>query len=189
MRKNFEPKTWLFPQPVLVIATYDKNSVPNAMVAAWGGIFDTNQVGFMLSHKHKTCANLKLNGAFTLSPGVSSLADKCDYMGMVSGNDVPDKVSRAGFTTSKSTFVNAPIINELPFTLECKVAKINQVGEDFYFISDIVNISVDEKYLNADGSINTDKIDPMTFDAINGIYRHIGKKVADSFSVGEKYKD
>lgn len=189
MRKNFEPKTWIFPQPVLVIATYDKNEVPNAMVAAWGGIYDTNQVGFMLSHKHKTTSNIKVNNAFTLSLGVSFLADKCDYLGMVSGNDVPDKVTRVGFTTSKSDFVNAPIINEFPFTLECKVSKMNQVGEDFFFVSDIVNISVDEKYLNEDGSINTEKIDPITFDAIGSIYRHIGKKVGDSFSIGEKYKD
>lgn len=189
MRKNFEPKTWLVPQPVMVISTFDKDNVPNAMVAAWGGIYDTNQIGFMLSHTHKTTSNLMLNNAFTLGIANASSIDRIDFLGMVSGNDVPDKVARAGFTVSKSDFVHAPIINELPFVLECKVSKCEKVGEDFYFVSDIVNISVDENILNDKGNICFKKLDPVIFDAVHSAYRRLGSKVANSFEVGEKYKN
>ena len=59
MRKNFGTKTWLYPMPVLIIGTYDGNGTPNAMNAAWGGVYDTNQVMVCLSDDHKTTENIK----------------------------------------------------------------------------------------------------------------------------------
>ena len=65
MRKNFGAKTWLYPMPVLIIGTYDENGNPNAMNAAWGGIYDTNLVMVCLADDHKTTLNIKKNKAFT----------------------------------------------------------------------------------------------------------------------------
>ena len=94
MKKNFKPNTWLYPQPVLVIASYGADGTADGMVAAWGGIYDTNQVGFMLDHTHKTVANLLEKKAFTVSMATVSTMAEADYLGIVSGNRVPDKVVR-----------------------------------------------------------------------------------------------
>lgn len=110
MKKKFKPNTWLYPQPVLVIATYDENDMANGMVAAWGGIYDTNRVGFMLDHTHKTVANLLEKKAFTVSMATVSTMAEADYLGIVSGNRVPDKVARAGLHAVKSEFVDAPVL-------------------------------------------------------------------------------
>lgn len=64
MKKHFKPNTWLYPQPVLVIASYGADGTADGMVAAWGGIYDTNQVGFMLDHTHKTVANLDVRNLY-----------------------------------------------------------------------------------------------------------------------------
>jgi len=114
MRKNFGAKTWLYPMPVLIVGTYDEQGKPNAMNAAWGGIYDTNQVMVCLADDHKTTDNIKKTGAFTVSFATAKAVAPCDYVGIVSANDEPDKFAKAGFHATKSDHVNAPIIDELP---------------------------------------------------------------------------
>ena len=67
MRKNFGSKTWLYPMPVFIVAAYDENGVPNAMNAAWGGIYTDNEVGICLAEEHKTTQNILTTKAFTVS--------------------------------------------------------------------------------------------------------------------------
>ena len=128
MRKNFGSKTWMYPLPVLIIASYDENGHADAMNAAWGGIYDYNKVMLCLSEGHKTTKNIKKKKAFTISFATAEQMAACDYVGIVSGNDTKDKMEKAGFTTVKSEFVDAPIILELPMTLECKLIKFNEDG-------------------------------------------------------------
>ena len=124
MRKNFGSKTWMYPLPVLIIASYDENGHADAMNAAWGGIYDYNKVMLCLSEGHKTTKNIKKKKAFTISFATAEQMAACDYVGIVSGNDTKDKMEKAGFTTVKSEFVDAPIILELPMTLECKLIMV-----------------------------------------------------------------
>ena len=128
MRKNFGTKTWLYPMPVLIVGTYDEEGTPNAMNAAWGGIYDTNLVMVCLADDHKTTENIKKTGAFTVSFATVNTVVSCDYVGIVSANDEPNKFIKAGFHAEKSEFVNAPIIAELPMTVECKLLKFNTIA-------------------------------------------------------------
>ncbi len=185
MRKNFGAKTWLYPMPVLIIGTYDENGIPNAMNAAWGGIYDTNQVMVCLSDDHKTTDNIKKNGAFTLSFATANTVVPCDYVGIVSANDIPNKLEKAEFTTVKSEFVNAPIINELPMTVECKLLKFN---EDGICIGEIVNVSADEIILDENGKVDAKKLDPIIYDSVTHAYWNFGNKVGQAFSDGKKIK-
>lgn len=185
MRKNFGVKTWLYPMPVLIVGTYDENGVPNAMNAAWGGIYDTNQVMVCLADDHKTTDNIKKTGAFTVSFATASTVVPCDYVGIVSANDVPDKFERAGFHAAKSEFVNAPVIEELKMTVECKLLKFN---EDGICIGDIVNISADESVLDEKGRIDARKLDPVIYDSVTHAYWNFGEKVGQAFSDGKKIK-
>lgn len=185
MRKNFGAKTWLYPMPVLMIGTYDENGTPNLMNAAWGGVYDTDQVMICLSHDHKTTENIKKSGAFTVSFATASTVVPCDYVGIVSANDVPDKFARAGFHATRSAFVNAPIINELPMTLECRLIKFN---EDGICIGEIVNISAEESILDENGKIDAKRLDPIMYDGVTHAYWNFGEQVGKAFSDGKKIK-
>ena len=181
MRRNFGQKTWMYPMPVLIVGTYDEGGVPNAMNAAWGGIYDTNLVMVCLSDDHKTTENIKAKGAFTISFATRDTVVPCDYVGVVSANDVPDKFARAGFTATKSEFVDAPLINELPMALECRLVKFN---EDGICVGEIVNVSCDESALDESGRIDPLKLAPITYDSVTHAYRVLGEKVGQAFSDG-----
>ena len=185
MRKNFGAKTWLYPMPVLIVGAYDKDGKPNAMNTAWGGIYDTNQVMVCLAHEHKTTENIKQSGAFTVSFATAETVVPCDYVGIVSANDVPDKFEKAGFHAVKSEFVNAPIIEELPMTLECKLLKFN---EDGICIGEIVNVSADERVLDEDGKVDAGKLNPILYDSVTHAYWNFGEKVGRAFSDGKKIR-
>ncbi len=182
MRKNFGMKTWIYPMPVLILGTYDENGVPDAMNAAWGGAYDAGKIIISLSADHKTTKNIKLKKAFTVSFATIDYVAACDYLGIVSANDEPDKLEVAGFTTSKAEFVDAPIINELPMSLECKLEKITEDGN---VIAEIVNCVADEDVLDERGLPDIDLIRPIIFDPAAAAYREIGEKVGDAFVEGK----
>ena len=183
MRKNFGAKPWVYPQPVLMIGTYDENGKANLMNAAWGGQYGANTVMLSLS-SHKTTDNIKLKGAFTVSFATAATVVPCDYVGIVSGNDEPDKMEKAGFTTQKAENVDAPIINELPLTLECKLSKFN---EDGVVVGEIVNVCADESILT-DGNVDYKKLDAIIFDPTSAAYIRLGEKVGNAFKDGGKLK-
>lgn len=170
--------------PVLIIGTYGDDGTPDAMNAAWGGIADYNQVALCLSESHKTTKNILKRKAFTVSMADAAHVAECDYVGMVSGNQVKDKFAKAGFHAVKSEFVDAPVIEELPMTLECK---LNKVTEEGLIIGDIVNVSADERILT-DGNIDPAKLTPITFDSVNNTYIKLGEVCGKAYSEGKKIK-
>ena len=186
MRKNFGVKTWLYPMPVFIVAAYDENGVPNAMNAAWGGVYTDDMIGICLSDDHKTTKNILATQAFTVSMATADKVAVCDYVGIVSGNKVPDKFTRAGFTAVKSEFVNAPIIAELPMTLECELVSYDE--ETCHMVGRIVNVSADERILTPDGKIDITLLQPIIYDTINKDYLTIGPKVGNAFADGKKVK-
>lgn len=184
MRKNFGAKPYLFPQPVMIIGTYDENGKANAMNAAWGGIVGSDEVIVDLG-SHKTTDNIMLNKAFTVSVGDVEHMLACDYVGLVSGNKEENKMEKAGFTTTKSEFVNAPVINELPLTLECELADVIDGSK---FIGKIVNVSIDESVLGDDGELSLEKFSPITYDTVHYGYYRLGEKVGNAFKDGAALK-
>lgn len=185
MRKNFGAKPYLYPQPVLIVAAYDENGKANAMNAAWGGISESKEVRMCLSSGHKTVKNILKTGAFTISIGTVSKVVACDYVGIVSGNDEPNKMEKAGFTTVRSEFVNAPVINELPLTLECNL--ISYDDESCQMVGEIINVSADESVIT-DEKIDPSKLEAISYDPVNHYYLRLGEKVGDAFEDGEKLK-
>lgn len=185
MRKNFGSKSWLYPMPVLIIAAYDQAGVPNAMNAAWGGMFTDEHIGICISQGHKTTKNILATGAFTVSMATAEQVVACDYVGIVSGNRERDKVAKAGFTTERSEVVNAPIIKELPMTLECEMVSYDE--ESCHLVGRIVNVSADESILT-DGKIDYAKLRPITYDPVNHHYVELGAKAGNAFSDGKKLK-
>lgn len=185
MRKNFGQKSWLYPMPVLIIAAYDEAGVANAMNAAWGGIFTDEHIGICISEGHKTTKNILATRTFTVSMATVEQLVACDYVGIVSGNKEPDKFAKAGFTAQRSEHVNAPIIRELPLTLECELVSYDM--ESNHLVGRIVNVSAEERILT-DGKIDYTKLRPITYDPINHHYIELGAVVGNAFADGMKLK-
>ena len=162
MRKNFGAKPWTYPQPVLILATYGEDGTPDAMNAA----------------------NILARKAFTISMATAEQLVACDYVGIASGNTEPRKLEKAGWHTTRSEFVDAPLIDELPMALECKLVSYDP--QTCRLVGEIVNVSADERILGADGKIDPDKLDPITFDPIHAAYRRLGKKVGSAFQDGKQ---
>lgn len=185
MRKNFGAKPIVYPQPVFIIATYNADGTPNAMNAAWGGISEMDEITMCISAGHKTTENVLARGAFTVSMATAEYVTACDYVGIVSGNTVPDKLAKAGFHTAKSEFVDAPIICELPMAAECKLISYDE--ESCRMVGKIINVCADESVLT-DGKIDPAKLRPITYDGMNHTYLVLGEKVGNAFSDGKKLK-
>ena len=170
-RKNFGPNHALVttPQPCVMIATWDKDRNPDVMMAAWAGQYDHNKIVISLS-KHKTTDNLEQTGAFTISFADERTVAESDFFGLVSGNKVPDKVAKTGFSFIPSPNVDAPIINQYPLTIECKVVSF----EDGCLIGEVVNQSADQSILNENGQIDLALLKPIVFDAAGMCYRSLG---------------
>ena len=110
----------------------------------------------------------------------------CDYVGIVSGSKVPDKFQRAGFHATKSDFVDAPLIDELPMALECEL--ISYDPESCRLVGRIVNVSADESVLGDNGKVDVTKLRPITYDSMNHDYLVLGAKVGNAFHDGAVLK-
>ena len=115
--------------------------------------------------------------------GTEDTVVACDYVGVESAKKVPDKFSKSGFHAAKSNFVNAPLIDELPMALECKVKSF----EDGILVGEIVNVNADESILT-DGKIDPKKLKPISYDPVNNTYLAMGDKVGNAFKDGLKLK-
>ena len=182
MRKNFGAKTVLYPMPVLIIATWGEDGRANAMNAAWGGISEECEISICISAEHKTTENILARGAFTVSMATADTVAACDYVGIVSGNDVPDKLERCGFHAEPAPSVDAPTIRELPMALECKLKSYDP--ESCRLVGEIVNVCADESVLTG-GGIDPSKLRPITYDGFSHGYYVLGEKVGQAFSDGE----
>ena len=186
MRKNFGSKPMTYPQPVFIVAAYDENGVPNAMNATWGGIAESDRITMCLAAGHKTVKNIRKTGAFTVSMADAKHVVQCDYLGVESGNKVSNKLEKAGFHTFKSEFVNAPVIEELPMTVECELISFDE--ETDCLIGKIINVSADERILDEKGNIDYKKLNPITFDPMYHTYIALGERVGKAFSDGNTLK-
>ena len=184
MRKNFGVKPWLYPMPVLILGTYGEDGTPCAMNAAWGGISEENEISVCISEDHKTTENLLKSGAFTVSVATADTVVAADYVGIVSGNKVTDKIAKCGWTAEKSALVNAPLFRELPFALECRVKSYDK--ESCRLVGEIVNVSADESVLDENGKIDVKKLDPIVYEPVLHTYLRLGEVVGHAFSDGKK---
>ena len=182
MRKNFGAKAMCYPMPVYIIGTYNEDGTPNAMNAAWGGISEETEISICVSEDHKTTENILARKAFTVSMATANYVAACDYVGIVSGNKVPDKFMKAGFHATKSEFVDAPLIDELPMAVECEL--ISYDPESCRLVGRIVNVSADESVLGENGKVDVKKLQPITYDPMNHHYLVLGEKVGHAFKDG-----
>lgn len=183
MRKDLKIVPAVFPMPVLMIATYNEDGSVDVMNAAWGMAYDFKQIKLNISEEHKTTKNIRRTGCFTVSLATTETLVESDYFGIASGNDVKDKFEKTGMKAVKSEHVNAPIIEDYPVCMECKAVEVD--GE-YGVLGEIVNLSIDEKYLDENGNPNLEKMNTIAYDPFSHGYYEVTKKVGQAFSDGKK---
>ncbi|MBR1551240.1 MAG: flavin reductase family protein [Muribaculaceae bacterium] len=188
MRKNFTKNPVVTPLPVLIIGTYDENGVPDAMNVAWGGQCSERHVAINIGHVRKTRDNITLKRAFTVSFATKGTMVQADYFGIVSGLH-EQKVDKAGFHAFPSSHVDAPLFEEFPLTLECRLHDMQETDTgEIRIVGEVVNMSADESILDGDGRIDLGRLEPIMFDSAALAYRVVGEKVGDAFQEGKKLK-
>ena len=184
MRKNFGSQPALFPMPVLIVAAYDEEGVPCAMNAAWGTICGMDKIALIIDEEHKTTKNIRVSGAFTVSLADRAHTAEADFLGIATGNKMPDKLQKSGLTAEKSAFVNAPVIPEFPVTMECELAEIVDTENLHAVVGKIVNVSADEKVLGEDGKVDPTKLGALIFDQFRSGYFVAGEQVGKAWNAG-----
>ena len=186
--KSFGQKSWMLPQPVLIIGTYNSDGTPNAMNAAWGGQWDAKEIVISMG-AHATTENLARCNDFTVAFATKDTMVASDFVGIVSAKNDPEKMKKTGWTAVKSDNVNAPVFTDFPMTLECRILrKIDESEEGYYIVAEIVNILVNEEYLAEDGKPDVEKMQLITYDPVHHGYISLGRRVGNAFSDGKTIK-
>ena len=185
-RKNLGAKPYITPMPVLMISSYDKNEKPCAMLAVWGGISNEKEITITVAAQRHTLKGILARGAFVVSMADVENETACDFLGITTGNKVEDKFEKSGLHAIKSEFVDAPLIDELPFAVECRVKSYDEAN--WRLVGEIVNVSLDERILGEDGKVSFDKFHPLAYDWMNKAYMSLGAKAGDAYRDGLKLK-
>lgn len=187
MRKNIGIKPYLLPMPVLVIGTYNEDKSPNAMNVAYGSMRDDKSISLYINPVRKTIKNILRTKAFTVNLADMEHLLDADYIGIVSGNENKDKLKRTSFEAIKSEFVDAPIISFSPLSIECKFVSYDE--KDHRLVGEIVNVCVEEEFIDQDGKIKTESMDLITYNPIENTYNLLGGFVGNAFASKEIMED
>jgi len=189
MKKSLGPKTLLYPTPVWVVGTYDKEGRPNVMTIAWGGICCSKPPCVAISLRKATYSygNITERKAFTLNIPSESHAGEADYFGSVSGRD-ENKFAVAGLTPVRSEAVDAPYVKEFPMVLECKVIHTLEIGLHTQFVAEIIDVKADESVLNGKGLPDISKVRPIIFCPEMRCYHKVGGYLGEAFRIGRSIR-
>lgn len=182
MKKSLKVTPGIFPMPVLMIATYNEDGSVDVMNAAWGMAQSMKHLKLCLTESHKTVKNIKRTGYCTVALATKDYIKESDYLGMVSANNVSDKFKKTGLHAVKSENVDAPVVDEYPICMECKLVGFEDDGT----LVEVVNVLADEKYVNDDGTIKLNEIGILSYDPYGHGYYVVGEKVGQAFSEGKK---
>jgi len=182
------PQTLVYPMPAFIIgATVDGK--PNFMTAAWSGIANSNppMITVAFQHHRHTYKGVKENGTFSVNVPTEAQVTETDFCGIVSGSK-QDKTAACGFTVFYGTLKSAPLIEECPVNLECKVVHILNLGSHALVVGQIEETHASED-CTTDGLPDADKLKPIIYSAGAGKrYHGLGGTLARAFNVGKELK-
>jgi flavin reductase (DIM6/NTAB) family NADH-FMN oxidoreductase RutF len=187
-KKTLGAQTILYPMPAFLIgATVDGQ--PNFMTAAWSGIAGSKppMVTVALQHHRHTYKGIKENGTFSINVPSEDQVRETDFCGIASGSR-QDKTAACGFTVFYGTLKTAPLIEQCPVNLECKVVHILNLGSHALIVGQIEEVYATEECLT-EGLPDVAKVKPLIY--CSGAEKHyygIGQALGQAFSVGKDLK-
>lgn len=185
MRTNLSPGALLAPLPAVMV-TCGSTEQANVMTAAWTGIVNTRPPMTYISVRPTRYSYdiIKENGEFVINLTTSKMVWATDFCGVKSGRDVP-KIKKCGLHLISAEKVNAPIIEESPLAMECRVAEIKPLGSHDMFLAEILSVSVDSRYIDSKGKINLNQAGLAAYS--HGEYFALGRKLGSfGYSVRKK---
>ncbi len=190
MKESLGARPLVFPTPVWVVGTYDKQGRPDAMTAAWGAICCSKPpcVTISVQKTRYTYGNLMERKAFTINVPSETYSKEADYFGIDSGKKI-DKFSAAGLTPVKGDLVDAPYVKEFPLVLECILIHTHELGIHTQFIGEIKDVKADKSVLDEKGLPDIEKVKPFTYVPEIRTYYGIGKYLGKAFSIGKEIKE
>ena len=184
MKKNLGVVQAVYPMPVLIIAAYDENGKVNAMNAAWGMICNADRIALFIDEEHKTTQNILQSKAFTVSLADRDHMAAADFLGIATGNKMPDKFARSGCTAVRSRFVNAPVIEEFPVVMECELAEVVETESFYCIVGRIVNTAAEERVLSEKGKVDPARLNALIFDQFQHGYYVSGGQAGRAWNAG-----
>ena len=184
MKKSLGSFPGVYPMPVLMVAAYDENGKVNVMNAAWGMICDSDKIALFIDEDHKTTQNILKVKSFTVSIADKEHMDVADFFGIATGNKMDDKFERTGYHAVKSEFVNAPIIDEFPYVMECELAEIINTDSMYAIVGKIINTQAEESVLDEKGKVEVEKLNALIFDQFKHGYYVTGEKAGKAWNAG-----
>lgn len=170
------------PSPVFMIGTYDENGTPDVMNAAWAAQCGPKHVTINFALNRQTLENIKNNKEFTVAYATKDTLVVSDYFGIVSAALDADKVKNAGVTVVKSENINAPIVEEYPITLECKLIDMQEIIPGRCTVTaEVINTLINEEYLDDEGKANIADIEFISYNGLDKTYRVLGEAVGKAF--------
>ena len=185
MKKNLGSFPAVYPMPVLMVAAYDENGKVGVMNAAWGMICAMDKIALFISEGHKTTQNILKSKAFTVSLADKAHMDVADFVGIATGNKMPDKFERTGYHAIKSDFVNAPIIDEFPVTMECELAEVVDTENVYMIVGKIVNTQAEDSVLDENDKVEVEKLEALIFDQFKHGYSVTGEQAGKAWNAGK----
>lgn len=183
----WKPGTFLYPLPAVMVSCGDMEK-SNIITVAWTGILNTNPATVYISVRPNRYSYqlIKEKGEFVINLTNKNLVRATDWCGVKTGAKV-DKFKEMRLHKEKANFVECPMIQESPVSVECKVREVKELGSHHMFIADVLAIHADEKYINEKGAFDISKCDLIAYS--NGHYYSLGKKLGKfGFSVQKKKK-
>ena len=172
---KFKPGTFLYPLPAVMVSCGNMEK-SNILTIAWTGIISSDPPYTYISVRKQRASYdmIKDNMAFCINLTTSDLAYATDFVGVKSGKTV-DKFKTLNLTKEKCENIECPAIKEAPVNIECKVVEIKEMGSHDMFIAEIVNVMVDEKYMDENNKFEMEKCDIIAY--LHGGYYKLGEKL------------
>lgn len=189
MAKQFwKPGNMLYPLPAVLISCGEYGKEVNAFTVAWTGTICTNPAMVYISVRPERYSYnmIKESGEFVINLSTSQMTKAVDYCGVRSGRN-EDKLKKNGLTCQAGNKVKAPIIEQSPVNIECKVREIKELGSHHMFIADVVGVDIDEQLMDKRGKFHLNQSDLLVYS--HGEYYNLGKlKGTFGYSVKKKGK-
>ncbi|MEE0875542.1 MAG: flavin reductase family protein [Ruminococcus sp.] len=185
MKKSLGSFPSVYPMPVLMVAAYDENGKVNVMNAAWGMICAMDKIALFIDEDHKTTQNLLKTKAFTVSIADKEHMDVADFFGIATGNKMADKFERTGYHAVKSDVVNAPVIDEFPYVMECELAEVINTENMYAIVGKIVDTKAEESILDENDKVEVEKLQALIFDQFKHGYYVSGDKAGKAWNAGK----
>ncbi len=186
-KRSLGARALVFPTPVIIVGTYDANGRPNGMPATWGGVCcsDPPSIAVSIRADNYSYDNIKLHGCFTASIPSERYMVETHYMGLASGRD-NNKFESLSLTPSRAEYVNAPLVEEFPVSIECRLSQTIELGSHTQFIGVVLDVKADIAVLDTQGEPDIALIKPLVFDPAKRRYFGLGAPLSKASALSRR---